>query len=576
MRMVQRVMLPESDPSHLAEVFLGGLLRTATSDIEIGQYDFLPGVRDELNRYLVRDEMLDVLRETSQFAAERFGQRLDFAALLSDPEGTLLPVLAGDGSQPFTYIAASTLAKLGGRYRTLADRLAVTNPGVPGDVTFSSTTLTLNDQSAIHQADAPPIELEADANATKTADGDLSLAGVRRADDQPRQYAGAPSLLSHRIPEQSASHIELLESSNQSQSHAKFDAILVPTNRPVEFLNTCISLGQQTGIPLIVICSRRVNKQQVLEAAERENVQVFAVDLPEYSANSLVGTSFATSTDEDLLAVSAGRTRDLSIKRNLGLVIAKMLGWRRLMFLSDDIYGISKEDVEALAAALNSHNVSVLIPEYYPDNSVVSHAFRLGGGEQDTFATADGMGVRCDRDDLPFFPNIYNEDWFFFSGEAASRRIAVVGESQQREYDPYRDPERAVKEEFGDLLAEGLYARLDARQGISDVDEAYWTAFKESRRDFLRRVAESLERHPDRDLEDGDGPQVRAAQVSIRAAQEQLERIDSGLCQKFIVLWQADLVEWRRYLTELPRFESISSALDYLRLDYAVFPPSLR
>jgi uncharacterized protein (DUF2267 family) len=148
----------------------------------------------------------------------------------------------------------------------------------------------------------------------------------------------------------------------------------------------------------------------------------------------------------------------------------------------------------------------------------------------------------------------------------------VVGESQQRKYDPYQDPDRAVKEEFGDLLAEGLYARLDARLGISDVDEAYWTAFKESRRDFLRRVAESLEQHPDRDLENGDGPQVRAAQVSIRAAQEQLERIDSGLCQKFIKLWQADLVEWGRYLTELPRFESVGSALDYLGLEYSVTP----
>ena len=379
-------------------------------------------------------------------------------------------------------------------------------------------------------------------------------------------------MTSHWIPEQSASHIELLESSDQSQGRAQFDAILVPTNRRVEFLSACISLAQQTAIPLIVVCSKRVKKRQVIEVAERENVEVFAVDLPEYPANPLVGASFGTSTDEDLLAASSGKTRDLSTKRNLGLVIAKMLGWRRLMFLDDDIYGVSKEDVEALAAALDNHNVSVLIPEYYPDNSVACHAFRLGGGEQDTFASAGGMGVRCDWADLPFFPNVYNEDWFFFSGEAASRRIAVVGESQQREYDPYQDPNRAVKEEFGDLLAEGLYARLDARRGISDVDEAYWTTFKESRRDFLRRVAESLDRHPERDLEDGDGPQVRAARVSIRAAQEQLERIDSALCQKFIKLWQADLVEWRRYLTELPQFESLGSALDYLGLDYKATP----
>jgi SOS-response transcriptional repressor LexA len=135
MRLVQRVMLPKSDTSHLAEVFLGGLLRAIPTrdeiDPEIVQYDFLPGVRDELNNYLLRDEMLDVLRQTSQFVAERFGQPFDFAALLADPEGTPLPALAGEGGPPLAHIAAVVLAKLGGRYRSLADRLATAGPAVP-------------------------------------------------------------------------------------------------------------------------------------------------------------------------------------------------------------------------------------------------------------------------------------------------------------------------------------------------------------------------------------------------------------------------------------------------------------
>jgi glycosyltransferase involved in cell wall biosynthesis len=376
---------------------------------------------------------------------------------------------------------------------------------------------------------------------------------------------------SHGFPKQNASHIELLESSDQPQGRAQFDAILVPTHRPVKFLRACIRLAQRTGIPLIVVCSRKVNTDQVIEAAQRKKVKVFAVDLPPHPADPLGEISFGTSMDDDLLAASSGRTRDLSTKRNLGVVIAKMLGWHRLMFLDDDIFGISRKDVDALAAALDNHNVSVLIPEKYPDNSVACHAFRLGGGDQGKFASAGGMGVRCDRDDLPFFPNIYNEDWFFFSEEAASRRIAVVGKSRQRRYDPFKDPERAVKEEFGDLLAEGLYARLDARLGISDVDKVYWTAFKDSRRDFLSRVAESLTDPPPRQRFFG-GRTVRAAQDSIRAAQDQLERIDPELCQRFIDLWQADLIEWRRHLAKLPHFESIGSALDHLGLHYAVTP----
>ena len=383
-------------------------------------------------------------------------------------------------------------------------------------------------------------------------------------------------MTSHWIPKQRASHDGLLDPSDQSIGGARFDAIVVPTNRPVEFLRDSIDLARETAIPLIVVCSKRVTKDQVVDATTREKVGGFAVELPWPPANPLERISFGTSTDEDLLAASFGWTRDLSTKRNLGLVIARMLGWRRLMFLDDDIYDVSKDDVAALAAALDNHNVSVLIPDEYPDNSVACHAYRLGGGDQGKFASAGAMGVRCDRDDLPFFPNIYNEDWFFFSAEAANHKIARVGTSRQQEYDPFEHPRRAVKEEFGDLLAEGLYARLDADLDIPGADAIYWTEFIESRADFLSRVAESLAWHPYRNLDNKEGRKVRAAQVSIRAARGQLDLIGSKLCQKFVNLWQADLVEWQDYLTGLSRFDSVADALDHLRVDYAAISPDTR
>jgi hypothetical protein len=378
------------------------------------------------------------------------------------------------------------------------------------------------------------------------------------------------------ITEQNPSHNGLLDSSHESLVQEQFGAIVVPTNRRVDSLDFCIGLAREAGIPLIVVCSKRVNKDEVIAAASGADVDVYAIDLPRYPTAPPEGISFRTSTDEELLAVSSGRTRDLSTKRNLGLLIARMLGWARLMFLDDDIFGISKADVDALAAGLNSHNVSVLIPDEFPDNSVACHAYRLGGGEQGKFASAGGMGVRCDRDDLPFFPNIYNEDWFFFADEAASRRINQVGTSRQKEYDPYRDPERAVKEEFGDLLAEGLYWRLDKGLDISGIDATFWDTFIESRGSFLERVAGLLARHSQHELDGDIGREVRAAQVSISAAQRQLERIKPEICQRFIDLWQADLAEWRKHVSELPPVDSIASALDYFGLRYAMSERSTR
>jgi hypothetical protein len=327
-------------------------------------------------------------------------------------------------------------------------------------------------------------------------------------------------------------------------------------------LRSSIGLARRVQAPLIVACSGAASQAEVIKIATQARTEVFAFDMPR---GDPLGVEFATSGDERLSAVSPGWKSDLSVKRNIGLVLARLMGWTRLMFLDDDIYGVGQRDVTALAAALEGHSVGALIPKRYPDNSVVCHAYRLSGGKQDVFATASGMGVRCDRDDLPFFPNLYNEDWFFFADQAAARRIARAGESRQYRYDPYRDPSRAAREEFGDLLAEGLYARLDISEGIWDVDTGYWRDFIKRRMAFHEQVVKALGEvdawH--------EGEAARAAR-SVRAAQDQLAKITPELCQRFVQLWHDDLVKWRDYLAGLPRLDSTVAAFKYLGIDPAV------
>jgi hypothetical protein len=370
----------------------------------------------------------------------------------------------------------------------------------------------------------------------------------------------------HRVPEQSSSHAGLLDESPKLHSPTPFDAILVPTCRKPSKLSHAISLARRTDIPLIIVCSKSARRDEVIDMASRADIEAVAVDLA--TANPL-GITFRTSTDSELVAASPGWARDLSTKRNLGLLLARMLGWQRLMFLDDDIYRVTTDKVAGLAAALDDHNISALIPKQFPDNSVVCHAHRLGGGKQDVFASASGIGVRCDRDYVAFFPNIYNEDWFFFAEEAAHHRIAKVGESRQLKYDPYEDPLRAAQEEFGDLLAEGLYARLDINMDIRGVSASYWRSFIERRRAFHARAAAALNNCADPAL-------AAKAGASIRAAQQQLGLITPALCQRFIERWQWDLTQWRRRLATLPPAQSVPGALEQLELKPAICHPSSR
>ncbi|MET9322520.1 SAV_2336 N-terminal domain-related protein [Streptomyces sp. NPDC003038] len=81
MRLVQRTMLPDSEPSDLAEVLLSGLLRR--SGPAPGQwYEFVPGVQEVLLGPLGRDEAALVLKHCSEYVLAHFGRGVrNFPAL---------------------------------------------------------------------------------------------------------------------------------------------------------------------------------------------------------------------------------------------------------------------------------------------------------------------------------------------------------------------------------------------------------------------------------------------------------------------------------------------------------------
>ncbi|GAA4388172.1 hypothetical protein GCM10023088_61230 [Actinomadura verrucosospora] len=131
MSLVQRAMLPEATSAHLAEVFLGGLLRRArrASDPAGVEYEFHDGVRDVLLGGLGRTEAMGVLRNVWDVVRGRWGSTQDFPALLR-----AIQQGAEDLRQdpPFAQVAARVLARLGGRYAQIAERLAQSAADGPG------------------------------------------------------------------------------------------------------------------------------------------------------------------------------------------------------------------------------------------------------------------------------------------------------------------------------------------------------------------------------------------------------------------------------------------------------------
>ncbi|MEA5536835.1 formylglycine-generating enzyme family protein [Crocosphaera sp. XPORK-15E] len=123
-RILQASLLPQSHPVHVAEVFLGGLLKpkndiTPNINSDQVEYQFV----DEKIRQLFwedapRSDSQRVFDAVSRYLQEHFGKSLyDFVVLLKAPE------TKGETTPAFAEIAFDLLKQLGGDYTAFADNL---------------------------------------------------------------------------------------------------------------------------------------------------------------------------------------------------------------------------------------------------------------------------------------------------------------------------------------------------------------------------------------------------------------------------------------------------------------------
>jgi glycosyltransferase involved in cell wall biosynthesis len=342
---------------------------------------------------------------------------------------------------------------------------------------------------------------------------------------------------------QHRSHQDLLAHFDSAKAPcATVDAIIVPNGRPAPYLKEAIKAAKLLDAHLVLLCSMRANATSAALPAKREGARVTAVDvdlLPH-------GVVPEFSTDKLLKFGKFHRNVDTSLKRNLGLLVAILAGWERIVFLDDDIVLPRPSDLAAAAGLLADHPVVGLANAGMPDNSVVCHALREVGAVQDVFI-GGGALVVGEAAFSSFFPNIYNEDWFFLLDGLRLRPSAVTGTAWQYDYDPYNDPRRARGEELGDTLAEGVFGLLDNGMGLAHADERYWGEFLPERR---RIISTTIERVLASDIESGQRTRMVAA---LKASIGRSHLITPEMCVRYLRAWQNDSVRWRKHIRELRR-----------------------
>jgi hypothetical protein len=378
---------------------------------------------------------------------------------------------------------------------------------------------------------------------------------------RPAETSGAVARTSFTKPSQRASHRRLIsDRSTGSPRRGKIkslDALVVPAGRRAHHLQTIARWAVECEALLVVLASHDCDVGEASAVVSKTpGCRALIVDVsPEYT---LPGLPFHTSASE-FQDLSAGRRSNLSLKRNLGLLLAKLMGWEKIMFLDDDVIRLTGAHFARVAAYLETRNVAGLASAWFPDNSVVCHANRLSGARQDVFVSGATLGVNVSLKPVDFFPDIYNEDWLAFASHVQGGEIVSVGHAGQLTFNPYEDPQRAAREEFGDLVAEGLFALFGDGFALDRASGRYWSEFIGARKGLIEEINQRLE----------DGVwthEVVQAQRSLAAALGQLDRITPSDCLEFVSAWQHDRATFATRAEELPRLRSFAAACAYLQL----------
>lgn len=360
---------------------------------------------------------------------------------------------------------------------------------------------------------------------------------------------------------QHGTHRTLVNRPEYRKPHSglKLDTIIVPASRPAANLDHAITLARALHCRLLILCSHRAVPAEVEHLlAARSFDDAIVIGLPAGYSHELLQFTALASIKGALPKACGAFVTDLSTKRNVGLILARMLGWRRVFFLDDDIRDIDHPDLRRTVSMLGSFPAVGMRVIDYPDNSVVCHANRETGAAQDVFVTGAALAVDCQAD-IGFFPDVYNEDWLFFFDAAARGQLAGSGlKATQLRYQPFADPQRAEWQEFGDTLAEGLYTLLHRGRDVQDATRDYWENFLAARQKFLEEI---IDRSHLAELD------VREQVVlSVKSALGCLAGIAPELCERYIRLWRQDLLAWQERVAEIPRLTSLDAALRALRL----------
>ncbi len=307
------------------------------------------------------------------------------------------------------------------------------------------------------------------------------------------------------------------------------DAIFIPFRGRPEYVSELLKNLPESGTSIFLLPTSSLDLDLV-EIGQR-HVEALFMDDPDFMA---ILSGLRCSSNRLCVSYFAGW--DLPAKRNYALWYARKHRLNRILLLDDDIRGLQSTALVTGANALQDFVVSGFFVEDFPDTSAIGHVEIELGEPVSTFLSGSCLFVRTD-DDVGFFPPIYNEDWLFMVPHMAQGRACSLGCVCQKAYDPFAKPSVALFQEFGEIVADSLFALVACNRYPERFNPRIWQELLNLRSGWLTWLANraSDSRH----------------RATVEAARTKCAEISETDCVRFMSDWELDRKQWNQTLQEL-------------------------
>lgn len=330
--------------------------------------------------------------------------------------------------------------------------------------------------------------------------------------------------------------VDLGNTASSANDHVERVVFLITKNHPERLRVTLPAIVASADRLYVIDSSKEPETQEICSNLKASHVCYHG---PKQQQRLLAERpSFRQALESGFITLLSDDTWDIWSKRNYALLMARANGFSRVFLIDDDVVpppGLISE----LLKLSDTHKLAGAHVRGMPDVSVVGHLCALLGFTSQSFISGHFLAVNVPAAAEFYFADIYNEDWLFVLLNSLSTRAARHGAIFQLYWNPYHGTEkRAISEEFGEIIIEGLARAMLAGEGTGPLDQlAYWN-------DIVRRRCLTLDAI-------GASPLLTtmpACLALIRSIKETASAITAERCLNFWKTYHARLKEWRAHV----------------------------